>query len=107
MSTLSPDSVAVRELVAAHRDELDAVLRKYGATNPRLFGSMASGDAEDQSDIDLMVDLLPDERDSELLRISGLTVGLTRILGRPVDVVVPGLLRAPVSHTAMREAIPL
>jgi predicted nucleotidyltransferase len=107
MSTFSPDSVAVRELVAAHRDELDAVLRKYGATNPRLFGSMARGDAENRSDVDVMVDLLPDERDSELLRISGLTVGLTRILGRPVDVVVPDLLRAPVSQTAMRDAIPL
>jgi predicted nucleotidyltransferase len=107
MSTLSPDSVAVRELVAAHRDELDAVLRKYGATNPRLFGSMARGDAENRSDVDVMVDLLPDERDSELLRISGLTVSLTRILGRPVDVVVPDLLRAPVSRTAMRDAIPL
>lgn len=107
MSSLSPDSVAVRELVAAHRDELDAVLQKYGAANPRLFGSMARGDAEDRSDVDVMVDLLPDERDSELLRISGLTVGLTRILGRPVDVVVPGLLRAPVSQTAMRDAIPL
>jgi predicted nucleotidyltransferase len=107
MSTLSPDSVAVRELVAAHRDELDAVLRKYRATNPRLFGSMARGDAENRSDVDVMVDLLPDERDSELLRISGLTVGLSRILGRPVDVVVPDLLRAPVSQTAMRDAIPL
>jgi predicted nucleotidyltransferase len=107
MSTLSPDSAAVRELVAAHRAELDAVLRKYGATNPRLFGSMARGDAENRSDVDVMVDLLPDERDSELLRISGLTAGLTRILGRPVDVVVPDLLRAPVSRTAMSDSSPL
>lgn len=83
------------------------MLNRYGATNARLFGSVARGDADETSDIDVMVDLLPDDRDSELLRISGLTAGFERVLGRPVDVVVPELLRVPVSQTALADAIPL
>ncbi len=31
-----------REAVAARREELDEVLSRYGASNPRLFGSVAS-----------------------------------------------------------------
>jgi predicted nucleotidyltransferase len=97
----------MRDLVSSRRAELQAILARYGATNPRLFGSVARGDADDGSDIDVMVDLLPDDRDSELLRISGLTAGFERVLGRSVDIVVPELLREPVSRAALADAIPL
>jgi predicted nucleotidyltransferase len=107
MSSPSPDSRVVRDVIDARREELDAVLRRYGAINPRLFGSVARGDAEERSDVDVLVDLLPDDRDSVLLRLSGLTVGLSNVLGRPVDVVVPDLLRTPVSSSALADAVPL
>ena len=48
-----------REAVAARREQLDEVLRGYGASNPRLFGSVARGDATAASDIDVLVDLDP------------------------------------------------
>ena len=40
------------------------VLRRYDAVNPRLFGSVARGDARDGSDLDLLVDLLRPEATS-------------------------------------------
>lgn len=107
MANVSSSSLAVRELVEARRAGLQAVLDQYRATNARLFGSVARGDASENSDLDVMVDLLPDEQNSELLRISGLTAGFEQVLGRPVDIVVPELLRAPVSKTALADAIPL
>lgn len=107
MVAASPESVSLRELIQARRADLDAVLWRYGATNARLFGSVARGEADGRSDIDVMVDLLPDDKDSELLRISGIAVGMERVLGRRVDVVAPELLRAPVSKTAIMDAIPL
>lgn len=35
------------------------ILQRYGAENPRLFGSVARGDAREDSDLDLLVDLVP------------------------------------------------
>jgi len=39
-----------------------------------VFGSVARGDAGPGSDIDIMVDLVPEHPHSELVLISGLTV---------------------------------
>lgn len=106
MSTVTADSLALREAISAHRDELDRVLRRYGASNPRLFGSVARGDATPDSDIDVLVDL--DPVDGRLLmRLGGLTEGFRRILGHPVDVVTPTILREPVSATALADAVAL
>ena len=107
MSIISPPSLALRALIDAHREELDAVLEAYGATNPRLFGSVARGEATEASDLDIMVDLLPDHTHSRLLRVSGVAVGFEEILHRHVDVVAAELLRDEVSATALTDAIPL
>lgn len=107
MSTASPSTLLMRGLLDAHRGELDALFVKYGAVNPRVFGSVARGEADPESDIDIMVDLLPDHPHSELVRISGLTVEISDVLGREVDVFAPELMKGRVSATAMRDAVPL
>ncbi|MBN9608679.1 MAG: nucleotidyltransferase [Actinobacteria bacterium 69-20] len=99
---MTPTSRALRELIAAHRRELDAVMHKYGATNPRLFGSVARGDATQSSDIDILVDL--DPKDGNILfRVGGLNDEFRRILGRDVDVFSTDLLRRPVSEAALAD----
>lgn len=50
---MAPEIVAVRELLEAHRDEFQALLDRYGATSPKLFGSVARGVAHPCSDIDV------------------------------------------------------
>ena len=57
--TVTNAAADAREAVAARREQLDEVLRRYGASNPRLFGSVARGDATTDSDIDVLVDLDP------------------------------------------------
>lgn len=98
------ESAALRAAVAAQRDALDEILDRYGATNPRLFGSVARGDANVKSDLDLLVDLLP-AGGNELLRVAGIAEELSEILGRRVDVVTPSLLRNEVSGTALADAV--
>ena len=82
------------------------VLNRYGASDPRIFGSVARGDAGATSDIDLLVDLEPDGGNA-LLRIAGIGEEFSRILGVGVDVVTDSLLREPVSASAHRDAVAL
>jgi len=109
MSTTAatPETLALRELLGARRAELDALFAKYGATNPRLFGSVARGEAGPDSDIDILVDLLPDHPHSSLIRISGLMAETREALGRDVDVFAPQVMKARVSESALRDAVPL
>ena len=106
MSTITSESTMLRAAIAARRDALDEILDRYAATNPRLFGSVARGDATATSDVDLLVDLLP-ARGNELLRVAGIAEELGQILDHRVDVVTPALLRSEVSATAMADAVPV
>lgn len=80
------------------------MLDRFGATNPRLFGSVARGDARDDSDLDLLVDLIPGAG-NELLRVAGLAEELSELLSVRVDVVATTLLRDEVSATALEDAV--
>lgn len=106
-TTASPASVSARELLSRCRPAIGRVLAEFGAVNPRIFASVARGDAGNESDIDIMVDLIADHPRSELVRISGITVGLRKVLGRNVDVFSRPLMKASVSTTALRDAVPL
>jgi predicted nucleotidyltransferase len=106
MATESEQSTVLRAAIAANRDALSEVLRRYSASNPRLFGSVARGDARIDSDVDVLVDLDP-EAGNPLLRVAGIGEEFSRILGVRVDVVTDSLLREPVSSSAHRDAVGL
>lgn len=106
MSIVTAESVSLRAAVVAHRDALDGILRRYRVANPRLFGSVARGDATGDSDIDLLVDLLPGGG-NDLLRVAGVAEELSQVLGARVDVVSASLLRDNVSSSALADAVPL
>lgn len=52
-------SRSLRQAIERDRARVQGVLARYGATNPRLFGSVARDDAVAGSDVDLLVDLDP------------------------------------------------
>ncbi len=97
-------TLRLRAALKLHRSRIGDVLDRYGATNPRLFGSVARGDAREDSDLDLLVDLAPGTG-NELLRVSGLAEELSELLGVRVDVVAAPLLRDEVSATALGDAV--
>lgn len=97
-------TLRLRAALKLHRSRIGDVLDRYGATNPRLFGSVARGDAREDSDLDLLVDLAPGTG-NELLRVSGLAEELSELLGVRVDVVAVPLLRDEVSATALGDAV--
>lgn len=104
MSMVTAESASLRAVIVARRDVLDDVLSRYGALNPRLFGSVARGDATSDSDIDLLVDLVPGGG-NELLRVAGIAEELTELLGARVDVVATSLLRGEVSASALADSV--
>lgn len=106
MSVISAEARGLRAALEAQRPAIDALLLAYSATNPRLIGSVARGDARTGSDIDLLVDLVED-RGNALLRVAGLGEELSDLLGVRVDVVSESLLRDAVSETALRDAVEL
>ena len=106
MSIVTAESVSLRAAIAAHRDAVAVILRRYRATNPRLFGSVARGDATRGSDIDVLVDLLPGGG-NDLLRVAGVAEEMSQLLGLRVDVVAASLLRDEVSSSALADAVPL
>ena len=104
--TVSNAAADAREAVAARREQLGEVLRRYGASNPRLFGSVARGDATTDSDIDVLVDLDP-AGGNPLMRVAGLSEEFRSVLGVDVDVVAAELLRDGVAETALADAVAL
>jgi predicted nucleotidyltransferase len=106
MTIVTAESASLRAAIAAHRDAVEVVLRRYQAANPRLFGSVARGDATPDSDIDILVDLLPGGG-NELLRVAGIAEELSQLLDTRVDVVTASLLRSQVSASALAESVAL
>ena len=89
------------------RRQRSAVLKtaqRHGASNVRVFGSVARGHDTTESDIDLMVDLAPG---TGLVGLGALTRELTTLLRAPVDVVPADSMRPSVKATADSESIPL
>jgi predicted nucleotidyltransferase/DNA-binding XRE family transcriptional regulator len=91
-------------LLRRHAAEVRAVIEAAGLRNPRVFGSVARGEDTEDSDIDILVDLV-DETD--LLAIGPPMDELTELLGLRVDVICPQVARPSVLEGALRDAIVL
>jgi predicted nucleotidyltransferase len=97
-------SMQLDELVAQRRSEILAIAAQYGASDIRLFGSVARHEADEMSDIDFLVELKPDR---SLFDLGGLVTELTELLGRPVDVVTAGGLKDRIRDRVIAEAVPV
>jgi uncharacterized protein len=86
------------------RSEILRVAALHGATNVRVFGSVARGQADERSDIDFLVDM---KSGRSLLDLGGLLEDLRELLSQPVDVVTERGLKSRIRERVLREAVPL
>lgn len=86
------------------RGEIKSLLEQVGARNPRIFGSVARGDDNAQSDIDLLVDF---DIEQGLLPIAQLNRKLSKLLGEKVEVSPVEILKKDVLRRALQDAVPL
>jgi predicted nucleotidyltransferase len=82
---------------------LASLCRRYGVRELSLFGSMAKGEATENSDIDLLVDFIP-ETFPDLFTIAGMQRELTELLGRKVDLVTKGGLKPLIRDAVLASA---
>lgn len=91
-------------LLQTKRDEILTLAAHHGASNVRVFGSVARGEAHNDSDIDFLVDLDPDR---SLLDLGGLLMDLRDLLEVPVDVGTEAMLKTRIRERVLAEAVPL
>ena len=94
------DATDVTRTLLAHRE----VLQQFAVRQLRLFGSTLRGEADDTSDIDLLVDYDLAARVG-LFAFVRLQRRLTELLGRRVDLATPDALHPALRDGILREAV--
>jgi len=96
--------MGVKEILQEKRQEILEIAAKHGAYNIRIFGSVARGEADEDSDVDFLIDAGPNRTP---FFPGGLVRDLEGLLGRPVDVVTEKGLRSRIRERVLNEAVPL
>ena len=92
------------EIYNRHKTEIREIASRYPVSNIRLFGSVLHSEDKDSSDIDLLVDTLPE---AALFDLEGLQDELQALLGVQVDLVTPGDLSSRFRASIISEAKPV
>jgi hypothetical protein len=96
--------MSLKELLKEKREEILSIATKYGASNVRIFGSVARGEDTADSDVDFLVELEPGRN---LLDRIALMQDLEDLLERKVDVATVKGLREYFRDRILNEAVPL
>ena len=96
--------MGIAEIIADNKEQILALAAKYGASNVRVFGSVANGTADQNSDINFLVDM---EKGRSLFDLGGFLIELEELLGCHVDVVTEKGLRERIRARVLEEAVPL
>lgn len=91
-------------LIEEHRAEILTLAARHGVRDVRIFGSMSRDDADDASDVDLLVSLPPGRTG---LALGGLLMDVQKLLRRRVDVVTERGLHPALRDRVLKEAQPL
>jgi len=95
-------SLELEQVLHSNRAAINALAKRHGVRNIRVFGSLARGEAGAESDIDLLVDIEPGR---SLFDLGGFQMDMQALLGRRVDVVTEKALHWYIRDRVLSEAI--
>jgi uncharacterized protein len=104
MSNNPQPGLGIQEIIGDKRDAILDLASRYGASNVRVFGSVARGEADPDSDVDLLMQF--PERTS-IFDIVGLWQDLSHLLQREVDLLPDHPDGGPITQKARDESVPL
>lgn len=96
--------MTIEQLLQEKREVIQRIAAQHGASNVRVFGSVARHEARADSDIDLLIDAGPT---TSSWFPAGLILDLEDLLGCKVDVVTEKALHPEMRERVLREAVPL
>jgi predicted nucleotidyltransferase len=92
------------EVLPQHRETIRQLVLEAGMANPRVFGSVLHGEDQDDSDLDLLVDLAPSTSLLDVVRVQRLIEAVVQVR---VDLLTPGDLPPKFRDRVVAEALPL
>lgn len=92
------------QALQANREAIRGVVAAHHALNARVFGSVALGLDNDESDLDLLIDPTPD---TTMFDIGAIRYELRLLLGVPVDVLTPNALPDKFRASVLAQALPI
>ncbi len=96
--------MSIETLLNEKRSDILQIAAQHGAINVRIFGSVARGEADAESDVDFLVTLEPGR---SLLDLGALLMDLQDLLEREVDIMTEAGLRSRIRERVLEEAKPL
>jgi uncharacterized protein len=99
----SQTGLGIQELLYKQRSQILDIAQQHGAYNVRVFGSVARGEATEDSDVDFLVDY-------DLEKITpwfpgGLLIDLELLLNRKVDIATVDMLKERTRDRVLHEAV--
>jgi predicted nucleotidyltransferase len=104
--TDSPKQVITLDDLRARRDEILRLAEQHGASNVRIFGSVARGEARPDSDVDILVTM---REDASMFDLVGLWLALKDLLGCEVSLIEDEIepRQERFMRNVLRDAVPL
>ncbi len=96
--------MAIDKVLQSRRGEILRIAEQYGARNVRVFGSRARGEAQPDSDFDVLVTV---GEHTSLLDIIAIKQDLEDLLGFTVHVVTEDAISPYLREQVLKEAIAL
>lgn len=91
-------------LLVRKRSEIEMAVEMVGASNIRVFGSLARGEDGPESDIDLLIDI---PAGFSLFDLGRLQAEVNEIVRHPVDLIPARGLKGKIRSNALKEAVAL
>ncbi len=104
MTNHATHQLGIAEIIGDKRDAILRLADQYGASNVRVFGSVARGEARPDSDVDLLVSFPPDR---SIFVLVGLWLDLKDLMGRNVSLVADGIDDKPFLERILQDATTL
>lgn len=96
--------MGISEVLGTKRSLILSIARRHGVGRVRVFGSVARGEARDDSDVDFLIEV---NAPTPPWFPGGLVADLEELLGRHVDVVEPEALHRELHQHVLDEAVEL